>query len=310
MVVGKYGTLIVLACLILAFSLALPAAFPTQQNFINVLSQVSLTAIIAGGLTLPLVANEFDLSIGYQSSLAGVFACGLISFSGFPIPVAIGVALVLGAFIGLCNGLIVTKVGVNAMIATLGTGTVVVGINYAYTQGAPITLPRGSAFPDLALGTFLGIPYPVFIMAGVLVVLWVLLNHTALGQNMQAVGGNREAAGLSGVRVDRTVIATFVVAGICASLTGVLLAARVGSGQITAGDGYLLGAFAAVFLGSAALRDGEFHIIGTFIGVLTVGIGLNGISILGAPSFVQFVFSGTLLIGAVALSTLARRHAR
>jgi ribose transport system permease protein len=307
-ILGQYGTLIVLGGLFVTFSVAEPKAFPTSQNLLNVLNQVALQAIIAGGVTLVLVANEFDLSIGYQASFAGVIATGLIAFSGLPIPVAVCVAILVGAVIGLCNGLIVTKLGVNALIATLGTGTVVVGINYAYSQGQPIILPLNTEFTQLSLARLLGVPIAVWIMAFVLVALWALLNHTPLGQNMQAVGGNREAAGLAGVRVHRTIIYAFVITGMCAALTGVLLAARLGSGQITGGDGYLLNAFAAVFLGSAALRDGEFHILGTFIGVLTVGVGLNGISIMGAPIFINFVFSGALLIGAVALSTLARRY--
>ncbi len=310
-IAGKYGTIIGLVAMIVVLSIAAPGTFLSTSNFVNVLTQNSLIAIVACGLTLPLVVGEFDLSVGYQASFAGVLCVGLMTNQGLPIPVAIllGVAAGLGA--GLVNGLLVTQLGVNALIATLGTGTVIVGLNYAYTNGSPITLTDGnSGFLDLALGKVAGIPNPIVFMVIAVGLLWLLLNRTVLGQQMQAVGGNHEAARLSGVRVERVRIWAFVIAGITAAVAGVLLSSRVGSGQLTAGDAYLLNSFAAVFLGSAALRDGEFHILGTLIGVMTVGFGFNGLAILGAPTFFQYIFSGGLLIVAVALSTVARRYAR
>lgn len=309
-IAGKYGTIIGLVAMIVILSIAAPGTFLSTSNFVNVLTQNSLIAIVACGLTLPLVVGEFDLSVGYQASFAGVLCVGLMTNQGLPIPLAIALGVGAGIVAGLVNGLLVTQLGVNALIATLGTGTVIVGLNYAYTNGVPITLADGSAFLDLALGKVAGIPNPIIFMVVAVGVLWLLLNRTVLGQQMQAVGGNHEAARLSGVRVERVRIWAFVIAGVTATIAGVLLSSRVGSGQLTAGDGYLLNSFAAVFLGSAALRDGEFHILGTLIGVMTVGFGFNGLAILGAPTFFQYIFSGGLLIVAVALSTVARRYAR
>jgi ribose transport system permease protein len=309
--VGKYGTVMVLLGMIVAFSLAEPKSFPTISNLRGVLSQVALTAIIAGGMTFPLVVGEFDLSIGYQASLAGVIVVGLQVNQHLPIWAAIAAVLMLGATIGAVNGALVTKLGVNALIATLGTGTVLIGLTYGYTSGIPVALPPNSAFSDIALGSaILGIPNVILIAGAVSIVLWIILNRTDMGQRMQAVGGNREAARLSGVRVDRYRTLAFMIAGVCAAITGILLASRIGSGQVTAGDGYLLDSFAACFLGSAALRDGVFHIVGTLIGVLVVGVGYNGLAILGVPVFFQFVFKGVLLVTAVALSTVARRYSR
>lgn len=308
LVVGKFGTIMVLAALVIFLSFAAPTSFASPINLINVLSQISLTAIVACSVTFVLVAGEFDLSIGYQASFGGVLVAGLMSRSGLPPLLAVLMVIGAGAAIGLVNGLLVTKLGVNALIATLGTGTVVLGINYIYSGGAPVSLPRGTDFTQLALGGLFGIPWTVYIMVAVVAVLWVVLNHTPIGQSIQAVGESREAAALSGIRISRVVILTFIIAGAGAALAGSLLAARVGSGQLTAGDGYLLSAFAAAFLGSAALRDGEFHVLGTFIGVLTVGVGINGLGILGAPSSMQYVFSGGLLVVAVALSSVARRR--
>jgi len=144
----------------------------------------------------------------------------------------------------------------------------------------------------------------------VLAILWVILNKTDLGQKMQAVGGNIEAARLSGIRVDRVKMFAFATAGVCAAITGTLLSSLLGSGTLAAADGYLLDAFAAVFLGSATLRDGEFHILGTLIGVLIIAVGFNGLSIFGAPTFFQPIFKGAILVLAVGLSTLARRYSK
>ncbi len=309
-IAGKYGTIIGLVVMIVILAIAAPGTFLSTSNFVNVLTQNSLIAIVACGMTLPLVVGEFDLSLGYLASFAGVLCVGLMTNEGVPMPLAIAIGVAAGLAVGLVNGLLVTQLGVNALIATLGTGTVIVGLNYAYTNGIPITLVGNAGFLDLALGKVAGIPNPIILMVIAVGLLWLLLNRTVLGQQMQAVGGNHEAARLSGVRVERVRIWAFVIAGVAAAVAGVLLASRVGSGQLTAGDGYLLNSFAAVFLGSAALRDGEFHILGTLIGVMTVGFGFNGLAILGAPTFFQYIFAGGLLIVAVALSTVARRYAR
>lgn len=307
---SRYGTLAGLAIMIVAFSIAAPESFPTSGNAINILNQSALTALIAGGLTMALVVGEFDLSIGYAASLAGVLVTGLIVRQGLPVWLAIVAVLVLGGCIGAVNGALVTKARVNAVIATLGIGTILIGVSFGYTSGAPITEGVPDGFLQISLGETLGLPNPIWIMAAVLIVLWVVLNQTDLGQRIHAVGGNIEAARLCGIPVDRVKITAFVTTGVCAALTGVLLASLLGSGTASAADTYLLDAFAAVFLGSATLRDGEFHILGTFIGVLIINTGFNGLSIFGADTFYQYVFKGGILVLAVALSTVARRYAR
>jgi ribose transport system permease protein len=304
---ARYATIIGLALMIFAFSILSPDAFPTFNNFINVLNQASLAMIISGGLTLALVIGEMDLSVGYAASLHGVLVTGLIVHSGLPIPVALAVVIALGAVVGAVNGLIVTKLRVNSVIATLGVGTILVGLAFAYSSGVPIVAGVPEAFLQLALGRWLfGIPNPIIVMALVVLVLWVLVERTAIGQEIQAVGGNQAAARLAGIRVDRVKILAFVISGMCAALTGALLASRLGSGTTSAADSYLLTAFAAVFLGSATLRDGEFHVLGTFVGTLIIVFGFNGLNIFGAPTFSQYVFQGATLIIAVGLSSLGR----
>ena len=304
---ARYATIIGLALMIVIFSILSPDAFPTLNNFVNVLNQASLATIIAGGLTLAVVVGELDLSIGYAASLHGVLVTGLIVHDKLPIALAIVIVLALGALIGVVNGLIVTKLRVNSVIATLGVGTIIVGVAFAYSSGVPIVAGVPEGFLQLSLGRWLfGIPNPIIIMAVVVVGLWVLVERTAIGQEIQAVGGNPFAARLAGISVDRIKILGFVISAVCAALTGALLASRLGSGTTNAADSYLLTAFAAVFLGSATLRDGEFHVLGTFIGTLIIVFGFNGLNIFGAPTFSQYVFQGTILVVAVALSSLGR----
>jgi ribose transport system permease protein len=304
---ARYATIIGLILMIVVFSFLSPKAFPTYGNFINVLNQASLAMIIAGGLTLAVVVGELDLSIGYAASLHGVVVTGLIVKNQLPIPVAIAIVLALGALVGAINGFIFTKLRVNSVIATLGVGTIIVGVAFAYSAGVPIVAGVPEEFLQLALGRWLfGIPNPIIVMALVVGALWVLVERTAIGQEIQAVGGNPAAARLAGISVDRIKILGFVISGICAGLTGTLLASRLGSGTTSAADSYLLTAFAAVFLGSATLRDGEFHVLGTFIGTLIIVFGFNGLNIFGAPTFSQYVFQGAILIVAVGLSSLGR----
>jgi ribose transport system permease protein len=304
---ARYATIIGLALMIVIFSILSPDAFPTLNNFVNVLNQASLATIIAGGLTLAVIVGELDLSIGYAASLHGVLVTGLIVHDKLPIALAIVIVLALGALIGVVNGLIVTKLRVNSVIATLGVGTIIVGLAFAYSSGVPIVAGVPEGFLQLSLGRWLfGIPNPIIIMAVVVVGLWVLVERTAIGQEIQAVGGNPIAARLAGISVDRIKILGFVISAVCAALTGALLASRLGSGTTNAADSYLLTAFAAVFLGSATLRDGEFHVLGTFIGTLIIVFGFNGLNIFGAPTFSQYVFQGTILVVAVALSSLGR----
>jgi ribose transport system permease protein len=307
---GTYGTILVLILMLIVFSALRPDTFATIPNFRNILNDMAIGTIVAAGLTVPLVSGDFDLSIGYVASFSGLLVVGLLSKSGLPIPLAITTVVLLGTLIGVVNGIIVSKIGVNAFIATLGTGTIVVGLNYAYSGGIPLQLTQSREFTNIAIGKLFGVPHLIIIMAVVLLVLWVLLNRTVQGQHIKAIGVSAESARRAGVAVDRSRIVAFAVASTCAAVGGVLMASNLGSGQVTAGDGFMLTSFAAAFLGSAALREGQFHIVGTLIGVLTVAVGNNGLAMIGAPIFTQFLFAGTLLVLAVALGGIGRRYGK
>jgi ribose transport system permease protein len=235
---------------------------------------------------------------------------GLLSYNQLPIPVAVLAAIAVGMVVGVVNGIVVSKVGVNAFIATLGTGTIMVGVNYAYSRGVPLQLTHSREFTDISIGRIGGVPHLIIIMIVLLALLWVLLNRTVQGQHIKAIGVSAETSRRAGIPVDRTRIVAFAVAGTCAAITGVLMASNLGSGQTTAGDGFMLTSFAAAFLGSAVLREGQFHILGTLIGVLTIAVGNNGLAMIGAPIFTQYFFAGGLLVVAVAVGGIGRRLAR
>lgn len=309
--ISKYGTVIGMFVMIGVFSTMAPSTFFTISNFLNILNQGSLLAIIAAGLTAVVIVGEFDMSIGYIASFAGVLVTGLMVNQHMPVSAAITTVVLVSLGIGFLNGVIVTKAKVSSVISTIGIGGIVVGLNYAYSNGAPIATGVPDTFLNLTLTKLLGlIPANIVYMLVILLILWVMLNRTELGQRIQAVGGNPKAAKLSGIYVDMIKIISFMISAVCAGITGILLASLIGSGTTGAGDSYLINAFAAVFLGSATLRDGEFHIMGTFIGVLIIGIGFNGLAIFGVPTFFQYIFQGVILVGAVALSSVARIYSR
>lgn len=308
--IGNYGTIIGLIVMMIVFSILSPKAFPRINNLLNVLNNAALSAIIAGGLTAVVIVGDFDMSIAYIASFAGVFVCGLMVKQQLPVWLAILITILSGSCIGLINGLIVTKLNVPSTIATIGMGSLVYGLNYAYTNGSPVLTGIPKVFNQITLTRLFGkIPINIVYMAIIVAILWIIINRTELGQRIKAVGGNATAARLSGINVDHIKIIAYIISGTCAATTGVLLASVMGTGTSSAGDAYLMSSFAAVFVGSATLKDGEFHIIGTLIGVLITTIGFNGLAILGISSYAQYLFQGGIIIASVALSSVSRRYA-
>jgi len=306
---GRYETPLVLAALLIIFSVIEGSNFMSVSNLQNVLVQTAIGMVIALGLTVVLTVGEFDMSIGYTASFAGMLMADNFSGGVGHKLFAIVLVVAVGALVGLLNGLVVAKLGVNALVGTLGVGSLVVGVNYLLTDGSPILLdPSGVGLTKIyeSLWVF---KWPIVILAVIAGIMWVLHNRTTLGLEIQAVGGNRTASLLSGIRVHRVVIMSFVICGMLAAVGGILITANIGSSQVTCGDGFLLESFAACFLGSATLRDGEFHVIGTVLGVFTIAVVSNGLAIQGVSASVEYLAQGALLIAAVGMSTAARRIA-
>jgi ribose transport system permease protein len=220
--------------------------------------------IIAAGLILAVVVGELDLSIGFGASLHGSLVTGLLVSNKLPIPLAVLIVLAAGRLIGFVNGLTVTQIRLNSVIATLGVDTILTGLAFAYPVGVPIVSGVPEAFLRLSPKRWLfGNPNNIVVMALIVGSLWVLVERTSHWQEIQAVGAKPAAARLAGIDVDRIKILGVVISRVCAALTGILLASRLGKGTSSAADSYQLTAFAVMFLGSATLRDAEFHRFGT-----------------------------------------------
>ena len=301
---GRFGTLIGLFLLVAVFTTLKPAIFPTPRNLLNILNQISLLGICSAGLTICLVMNEFDLSIGAIATLGAVLTAGFLP-NMHPV-LAVPIVLVICTGIGLVNGLVIATLGVSSFMATLGSMIILTGFSYWYTSGSGSILYSGipKGFLIIGKGTFLHIPYLVFFMIGVLVLLHLFLNHTSTGRHMYAVGGNPEAARFGGIPIQKLKILGFMTSGFLAGLTGVLLVARLGLAEPTIGDRFLFDAFTAVFLGAASIKIGQFHIIGTLIGVLIMGTLFNGFTLLDVPYHLQLVAQGAILIAAVTAAGL------
>jgi ribose transport system permease protein len=301
---ARYGTVFALIALVVVFQIQ-TGNFLSSGNIAAVLNQAAVLALLAGGLTLVLVLGQFDLSIGWVASLGGMIATGLMSQRGVSLPVAVAAALVAGAVIGLINGLLVTVLRINALLATLATASVISGLSSWYSI-RPFSTDLAPSFIEFGITTWGWLPAPALAAGLCCFVAWVFLQHTSAGRRMYAVGGNREAARIAGVHVERTMVGAFIACSVMASAGGVLLASQLGSGQPQSAVGLLLGAFAAVFLGSATWREGQFHIAGTVIGVLILGVVFSGLSLLNTPSYLNDIATGIILIVAVGASARLR----
>jgi ribose transport system permease protein len=306
--IRRYGIIVSLFLIFLCFSLLKPGVFPTLGNLISILKQISLLGIMAAGLTVCLVLGDFDLSVAAVATWSGVMVAALLPQMSMWL--AIPIVLGMGVAIGLVNGFFSAAVGISPFIVTLATQTMLRGLTLWYTGGYSLYsgIPRG--FILIARGTFLNIPYLVYITLVIYIAVYVLANHMAFGKRLYAVGGNPTAARYSGIRVVRVHLIAFMTSSVLAALTGILLAARLSSGQPRAGEGLLLSAFAACFLGATTFKVGQFNVLGTLVGVLFIGTLNNGLVILGVPFYLQYIIQGAVLIIAIAASGLARSSIR
>ena len=257
------------------------------------------SAILAIALIFPLVIGRFDVSVGPNLGLGAILVTGLPSLQGLPLGVSVVLAILGCALVGLVNGIFVAKVGINALVTTLGTSIIVTGSVAWYTHGnviytnVPKALPQ---FSDLAL---LGVPAPALVLTAVAAVAWYTLDHTPFGRQLYAVGGSAEAAHLSGVNVTRLTLLAFVISGFLSGVAGVLEASQLGSGNPNVGPPFLLPAFAAAFLGATAFKVGVFNVLGTALAVFTVAVGITGLQLMGVEFFVAPILQGIALIAAV-----------
>lgn len=300
----RFGLLFVILLVGLGLTLTTDT-FLSVANLTNVARQVSINGILAVGVTFVLLTAGVDLSLGSVVALSGV-ACATFAHPGdHPVFVPIAVGLLTGAACGLVNGVLVTRGGVAPFIVTLGMMTIARGLALIVSGGRPVA-NMSNELTALA-GDFLGIPIPVLFFAGVALSAWFFLGHFRLGRHIYAVGGNEHAARAAGVPVERVKLFAYGLCGLLTGLAGVVLAARITTGQPNAGQAYELDAIAAVVIGGTSLAGGVGTITGTLLGVLLIGVINNGLDLLGVSSYYQAVIKGVIIVGAVWLD---RRQAR
>ena len=271
--------------------------FFTMDNLLNVTRQVSINAVISVGMTLVILTGGIDLSVGSILAFAGSITAGLLS-GGQSLISAIIVGVVAGAFIGMINGALITRAGIPPFIATLGTMTAARGFTLVYTDGRPIT-GMEEAFRFLGGGYIAGVPVPVIIMAVIFLLAHIMLTRTKFGRYVYAIGGNEEAARLSGIGTKKILLSVYTLAGLLAGFSGVIMASRLNSAQPTAGAGFELDAIAAVVLGGTSLSGGVGTVGGTLIGAMIIGVLDNGLNLLNVSSFYQQVAKGVVILLAV-----------
>ncbi len=296
--ITKLGPLIGLFLLVIVITVLNPS-FLSVNNLLNVLRQVSISALIAFGMTFVILTGGIDLSVGSTLALTGAVAASLLAGGTDPF-IAMGLALILGLVLGAINGVIITKGKVAPFIATLATMTIYRGLTLVYTEGRPVSgLGDSLAFQLFGKGYFFGIPVPVITMVVSFAILYFILHKTTFGRRVYAVGGNEEAAKLSGISPDRVKIAVYAITGFLAAMSALILTSRLNSAQPTAGESYELDAIAAVVLGGTSLTGGKGWIFGTLVGALIIGVLNNGMNLIGVSSFFQQVVKGVVILLAV-----------
>jgi ribose transport system permease protein len=292
----QFGTLAGLIALCAVLWILTPH-FLTVSNLLNVAQQTAINAIIAVGLTFVIISGGIDLSVGSMVAFSGVVMARLLEL-GAPWPIAVAGGLGIGLACGLVNGVLITFGRLPPFIATLGMMSVARGGALLYTEGRPIS-GFTEAFRNLATGEIMFVPVPVMVMGAVYLVAHFILRRTPFGRYVFAIGGNEEAALLSGVKVRLHKTMVYGVCGLLSGLAAAVLTARLNSAQPIAGINYELDAIAATVIGGTSLMGGQGSVIGTLIGALIMGVLRNGLNLLGVSSFVQQVVIGAVIILAV-----------
>ena len=306
------GTLLGFFLILLFFALKLPDTFLTARNLINISQQLSMLAVVAATMTIVMVMNDFDLSVGSMASLSGIVAAMLFT-AGYPVWVGLSVALLVGVFGGLFNGFLVSVVGILPFVATLGTLTVFSGLAFLLSDGKTIfgrDIPSsfsGFARAGIEIGD-VKVPMLTITAGLVIFICWAILEHTNFGRRLYAIGGNKEASYLAGIKVVRLRLIAFSLTGLGAAGAGLMYAARVASANPTQGSGLMLDAIAAVFLGMTMSRRGEPKVVYTLVGVLILGVLDNGMTQLRVDSYVREIFVGLIVLAAVAFASISKRR--
>lgn len=304
----RYGTIITIIVLIIVFAVATPS-FLQVNNIINILRSISIVTIIAIGLTISLSVGGFDLSIGSVASLANAVVISMFVWYLQPTYLSIIIALAASVLIGLLNAFLIVKVRIPDMLLTLATMFIVQGVALTYTKGMTVSenmiMPDGTYAEGQISDAFslLGkLPWIIVIMLVIVIIVHVFLTYTKHGRYMYMIGGNEEAARLSGIPVNKYKVLAYVLSSLFAGIGGIVLASRVMTAEINAGGSYLMDAVAAAFIGLSVLGAGKPNAFGTFVGAALMGILANGLVMMSVPYYAMDIVKGTVFALALAIT--------
>lgn len=306
---SRYGLILAWIVVISIFGALDPSGFLSLGNASTILGTESVILIVSLGLLAPLLAGDFDLSIGAVAALSAMTVAILNVNHGWPIWMCLVVGLTEGVVVGLVNGLVSVSFDIDPFIVTLGTSTIIQGL-VLWISGSNTISGVSRTFTNLVNFNVLGIHLVFFMTMLVALLWWYVLAYTPFGRRMLYVGKGRRAAALIGVRVGPTRVAAFIISGGMAAVSGVLYAGLLGSADPTSALNFLLPAFAAAFLGATAFRPGIYNVWGTVVGTYFLISGVAGLQLLGLSSYVQDLFYGGALVGAVVLSRIVGRKVR
>jgi ribose transport system permease protein len=301
----RYGMLLLLIALVIAAQIAYPQ-FLTLNNLQNTITQNASTAVVAVGMTFVIIGGGFDLSVAGTFGLGSVLYAGLV-LAGLPVFAALACTLLAGLACGVANGLVITKLKVNAFVATLGSGAAFLGVAALVSGSRPVTVPAVPSFNLLGAGRVGGVSIEVIIIVVLYVVAAIVLSKSVYGRTLYAAGGSRESARLAGLPVDRVQIIAFVVCGALAALAGILLASTLSVGQFDQGTNVALDAIAAVVVGGTSLYGGDGALWRTGVGVAILATMNNLFSSMSIASPTQNIIKGAVLVAAVAFEVVVRR---
>jgi ribose transport system permease protein len=298
-----YALLIAIFCVIAFFSLwpSTSEVYPTMANFQVIIAGQSVLAVVAVGALMPLICNEWDLSVGASATLSAVVAASLLS-SSFAVPLALGIGLGTGVVVGLVNGFLVNFLGTNAVITTLGTTAVIAGAVNQVTGGSTQVSNIPAFLTEFGSGTWLGVPRLFYVVILVAIAGHYLLAYTPMGRHFYAIGSNRNAAVLIGVNIRKTIGIAFLIAGVLAGLAGLMQVARSGAADPRLGDSLTLPALAAAFLSAAAIKPGRYNVPGMLVALFLLAFINSGLTIAGVPPYVTQYVNGIALIAGVGLA--------
>ena len=301
----RYGTVVFFALICATFAILRPHSFFKISNVVTVLRQISILAILGAGLTVVMITGRIDLTIGNTTSAISVLIGALMVDFGMNVWLACIIGVAAGALLGALNGATVAYIGIPDFIATLSMGFLISGFNQAYTKGHPISnLPK--VFSIFGKGSLLGIPVSIYMMFFCLVVVYIVLNKTRFGRHVYAIGGNQEAAMMSGINVKKNLLMSYVVSGMGCALGAIILSSRLQTCHPSAGDAYMMDALATVYVGATAFKNGEPNIMGTFIGALIIGVLNNGLTLCNVSYYSQDIAKGAVILLAVTITSIQR----